>query len=177
VTCSSDDCGGFAGQTDGTTSIDQCYSTRTVTNTANNDSIGGFVGYNDGATINDCYSRSEVVGGTSDKVGGFVGQNAVGKTITDCYSTGAVAGDTDVGGFCGDNYGTITTCFWDTQTSGQAGSDGGTGKTTAQMKTEATFTDAGWDFTAIWDIDGVTNNGYPFFAVAVAVGYSQAHII
>jgi hypothetical protein len=45
------------------------------------------------------------------------------------------------------SYGTVvTTCFWDTQTSGQASSAGGTGKTTAEMQTASTFLDAGWDF-------------------------------
>jgi hypothetical protein len=40
----------------------------------------------------------------------------------------------------------------------------GTGKTTAQMKTKATFTDAGWDFDTTWDmIDGQT---YPYFRPA-----------
>ena len=36
--------------------------------------------------------------------------------------------------------------FWDIQTSGQQGSDSGTGKTTAQMQTADTFLEAGWDF-------------------------------
>ena len=30
------------------------------------------------------------------------------------------------------------------------------------MKTESTFTNAGWDFTGIWTINSGTNNGYPF---------------
>ncbi len=30
------------------------------------------------------------------------------------------------------------------------------------MKDETTFTGAGWDFNTVWDIDGSTNNGYPF---------------
>jgi hypothetical protein len=46
---------------------------------------------------------------------------------------------------------TLTACFWDTQTSGQETSAGGTGKTTAQMMTLSTFTSADWDFS---DIDG-----------------------
>jgi hypothetical protein len=56
----------------------------------------------------------------------------------------------------GRNYpdsGTVTGCFWDTQTSGQATSAGGTGKTTAELQTAATFLDAGWDFA------GETANG------------------
>jgi len=35
--------------------------------------------------------------------------------------------------------------FWDNQTSGQTSSSGGTGKTTAQMKSITTFSGAGWD--------------------------------
>ena len=30
------------------------------------------------------------------------------------------------------------------------------------MKTQATFTDAGWDFTDIWGISAGQNNGYPY---------------
>jgi len=41
----------------------------------------------------------------------------------------------------------------DTQTSGQANSTGGTGKTTAEMQTATTFLEAGWDFV------GETANG------------------
>jgi len=66
--------------------------------------------------------------------------------------------------------------FWDTQTSGQVTSDGGTGKTTAEMQMESTFTDAGWDFVAesvngtedIWSIcEGVD---YPKLACQFVVG-------
>ena len=31
------------------------------------------------------------------------------------------------------------------------------------MKDRDTFTDAGWDFIIIWAINGITNDGYPFF--------------
>jgi hypothetical protein len=44
--------------------------------------------------------------------------------------------------------GTITACFWDTQTSGLLDSSGGIGITTAEMQTISTFMDAGWDFTS-----------------------------
>jgi hypothetical protein len=65
-----------------------------------------------------------------------------------------------VGGLLGWNYeGTTTDSFWDTDTSGQSWSDGGTGKTTVEMKIKSTFTDAGWNFTTIWAICEGTN--YP----------------
>jgi hypothetical protein len=40
----------------------------------------------------------------------------------------------------------VTDSFWDIQTSTQSTSIGGIGKTTAEMRASATFTDAGWDF-------------------------------
>jgi hypothetical protein len=56
------------------------------------------------------------------------------------------------------NYGTVSNCFWDTETSGQSTSDGGTGKTTAEMKSIATFSGAGWDIIAV--APGETNDAY-----------------
>jgi len=44
------------------------------------------------------------------------------------------------------NEGMTTASFWDMETSGQSTSAGGTGLTTAEMQTESTFTDVGWDF-------------------------------
>jgi len=68
--------------------------------------------------------------------------------------------------------GTVSDSFWDIETSGQATSDGGTGKTTAQMKDITTFSGAAWDIAAvasgvtdpahIWNVvDGET---YPFLS-------------
>jgi hypothetical protein len=54
---------------------------------------------------------------------------------------------------------------------GKSDAGKGTGKTTAQMKTLATFTDTAttglstsWDFNYIWNIDtsGTINGGYPY---------------
>jgi hypothetical protein len=77
-----------------------------------------------------------------------------------------VTGGDYVGGLVGSNYyGTVSSSFWDTQTSGQSTSDGGTGKTTAEMKDIATFTDTEtegldepWDMTAV--APGSTNTTY-----------------
>jgi hypothetical protein len=113
------------------------------------------VGHNVG-TISNCYSTSRVSGGTF--VGGLAGQNGsqglfwpspwIAGTILNCYSTGSVSGgDFEVGGLVGHNWeGKVTNSFWDIQTSGRTTSDGGTAKTTVQMQTRSTFTDAGWDF-------------------------------
>ena len=66
------------------------------------------------------------------------------------YDDAFVGGDSASYGGAGlvkwNDNGTVTACFWDTQTSGQAESDGGIGKTTAEMQTVSMFHEAGWDF-------------------------------
>ncbi len=135
--------------------ITNCYSTGDVNGTVVNNGdnyVGGLVGQGD--EISNCYSTGDVngtiVNNGDNYVGGLVGYN--GGTITDCYSAGNVTGNGYyVGGLTGS--GGATNSFWDVETSGQSKSGGGTPKTTAEMKTKSTFTDAGWDFV------GETING------------------
>jgi hypothetical protein len=93
--------------------------------------------------------------------------------VSNSYSTGNVTGYSDVGGLVGKVWSaTASNCFWDVQTSGQTTSNGGTGKTTAEMQDIATFSVAGWTIIAValdetnpaytWNIvDDVT---YPFLS-------------
>ncbi|ACF14527.1 GLUG domain protein [Chloroherpeton thalassium ATCC 35110] len=121
--------------------------------------VGGIAAYTyNGATVENCYSTATVEG--SRYVGGLVGQNGSASTVENSYSTGAVTGTINpYGGLVGRNSGTVTNSFWDTETSGQSSSEGGTGKTTAEMMQASTFTNAGWDFATIWRID--EGNSYP----------------
>jgi hypothetical protein len=100
------------------------------------------------------------------KVGGLVGWNCKG-TVSNCHSTGFISGtDSYLGGLVGRNWDTITSSFWDVNTSGWTTSADGTPKTTAEMKTESTFTSAGWDFIEVWDIG--ENQTYPFLRTYLA---------
>jgi len=90
-------------------------------------------------------------------VGGLVGENQ--GTVRNSYSTGNVTGSSSVGGLVGYNPSTVSDSFWDTVTSGQDTSDGGTGKTTAQMKYIATFSGAGWNIITVADT-GTPNPSY-----------------
>jgi hypothetical protein len=127
--------------------LSKCYSTGSV---SGDWKAGGLVGENSRSTLNNCYSTGSVSGTYSQ--GGLVGDNSKSK-INNCYSTGNVSGHTFVGGLVGQNdTSTVSNSFWDTQTSNQSNSAGGTGKTTVEMKTLSTFTDAGWDF----DVDGLS---------------------
>ncbi len=125
---------------------------------------GGFVGYASRGTISDCNSLTDVCCSGS-RSGGFVGQNYA-VLFSRCYSAGHVENAESLfGGFCGYDYNnTITTsCFWDTQTSGQNNSNGGTDKSNTQMKTQGTFTE--WDFTTgtgIWEIETGSALSYPY---------------
>jgi len=172
------DVGGLVGSNSGT--VSNSYSTGNVTG---DEYVGGLVGWNYG-TVSDSYSTGSVTG--DSRVGGLVGVNfglgivsnsystgsvtgdeyiggLVGSTVSNSYSTGSVTGDEHVGGLVGQNYfrtgeGTVSNCFWDIETSGQTTSDGGTGKTTAEMQDIATFSGAGWDIIAV--APGLTNTSY-----------------
>jgi len=155
ATCSvlgNEDVGGLVGFNNG--SIYKCYSAGSVTGTRH---VGGLAGLNmagfvGAASIFNCYSRGSVSGNSC--VGGLVGYNLQSAVIHECYSSGSVTGTTNVGGLVGCNDNVAPDSFWDTQTSGQTWSDGGTGLPTAEMQTQSTFTDAGWDFiTPVWTID------------------------
>ncbi|MEZ4916051.1 MAG: GLUG motif-containing protein [Chitinophagales bacterium] len=167
--------GGFVGYSHASTAtpspINNCYASGNVTG---NSTVGGFMGYCKSPIAN-CYALGGVVGNMT--VGGFVG-NSWG-TINNSYSAGSVSGSTDVGGFIGYNdAGTISNCFWNTQTSGQTSSSGGgtTGITTLQMKNETTFTNATWDFEGettngtadIWKMGCSMNNDYPYLFWQIA---------
>ncbi len=153
--------GGLVGGNEG--GISFCYSTGPVSGLQ----AGGLVGDNEGIVSN-CYCTGDV---QRDGAGGLVGWNS--GIVSNCYSAGSVSGTPgtsgrSAGGLVGSGWlQGVTASFWDTQTSGQATSAGGTGKNTAEMQTAGTFLDAGWDFIGetangiedIWKI--VEGLGYP----------------
>lgn len=166
--------GGLVGRT-GSSSIIYSNSQGTVTGTG---LIGGLVGRAEYTPISECYSNSNVSG--DEYIGGLTGVFD-SETLLHCYSVGTVTGNSDVGGLIGLNYGTIQQCFWDVQSTGQSTSQGGTGKTTLEMRSEATFTSNGWDFIAetangtidIWQMGECSNNGYPVFYWQPSTAYPE----
>ena len=166
-----DSVGGLVGYTEGdwpdVSELNQVYATGNVDGDTY---VGGLIGYNEATNITDAYALGDVAG--IDRVGGLAGQNEI-STIINSYSIGLVTGDTNVGGFLGQLGEAFSgLSFWDTETSGQAESDGDElGKTTAEMKTLATYTDDlegdAWNFETIWTMDDSSidpaNDGYPYF--------------
>lgn len=163
--------GGIAGYN--SASISQSFTSCSVTNSSGY--TGGFVGQNyDAGNITNCYSTGAVSAGV--RTGGFVGYNDnYPATISYSYSSGSVSSSSVLGSFCATNTQVISHCFYDSEASGQGStSDGGTPKTTAQMKDYTTFTGDGWDFVSesanggndFWDADqgSTVNNGYMILA-------------
>jgi hypothetical protein len=150
--------GGLCGYSEG--QISQCYVTGSVSGEA---FAGGLCGENEGM-ITDCFAAAVVTG--DDSVGGLCGVSE--GEVENSYALGAVTGDTRVGGLVGLSAdGSTTNSFWDVETSGQAASEGGEGKTTAEMQTLSTFADAGWDFYCVWDMSSASSDfaGYPVLMV------------
>ena len=83
--------GGVAGQTFFGATLTACYATGNVTieiDPRQNISGGGLVGFNDGISLLACYATGNVT------------------------STGSSTGYVHIGGFLGDNYITVTACYW-----------------------------------------------------------------
>jgi hypothetical protein len=167
--------GGLVGWSGGT--VAECYSTGVV---SGGQAVGGLAGSNGGGTITNSYAAGSVVGDSG--IGGLAGTNGYGcethwqcalSVISDCYSGGTVKGTEDVGGLVGSSwdFAVVIRCFWDTQTSGQPASDGGTGKTTGEMQMAATFLEAGWDFVNVWGIG--ENQTYPYLRKYSAADINQ----
>jgi len=155
--------GGLVGSNLGT--VSNSYSTGNVTS---DNGVGGLMGGNSG-TVSNSYATGGVTG--KESAGGLVGTN--NGTVVNSYAVGNVTGNSHVGGLVGYSEGAVTNSFWNTETSGQANSTGGTPKTTAQMQNITTFSGATWNITAvanptlrnpayIWNI--VSNTTYPFLS-------------
>jgi hypothetical protein len=160
--------GGLVGLNTGT--VANSHSSANVTGTGEQQSlyIGGLVGINTG-TVGNSYCRGDVIGSGQQKllcVGGLVGVNMAGSnyngTVSNSYSSGNVTGNQQslyVGGLVGASTGTVSNSFWDIETSGRTASAGGTGKTTAQMKSVATFSGAAWNIVTVAN-PGTRNRSY-----------------
>ena len=128
-----------------------CYTTGSV---SGGNSIGGLVGVSIQGSISTSYSTAYVNGVSN--VGGLIG--GAGISITNSYATGRVVRSsetaTTIGGLIGNAYSSppVTASYWDTSTSGQTASAGGSGvvgKTTRELQSVTTYT----GIYANWNID------------------------
>jgi hypothetical protein len=172
VTGSGNNVGGLVGYVGSssvytTDPVYQSYATGKVTGANYVGGLVGYVGYIDNPFESN-YATGNVSGKSS--VGGLVGyevQNYVGTnplpTLVDNYSAGHVSGATAVGGLIGTDLSTVSDSYWNTTTSGQTTSAGGTPLTAAQMQNTANF--VGFQFSnsrnvewVMVDANGTLNN-------------------
>lgn len=101
-------------------SITGCSSSATVKGMVD---VGGVAGQtNSSATLTACYATGNVTLEIAPKKniagGGLVGMNAGSRGLLACYATGNVTstgsstGYMHIGGFLGNNYTTVTACYW-----------------------------------------------------------------
>ncbi len=175
--------GGGVGQlywlTSGTNMVTYCFAdVDTTVDWGTFCRAGGFVGQTSRNTVlHDCYAKGSIKDLDSDPTstirfnyyGGFIG--VANGNISNCFCAidSFTSGAANVRAFGGTLSGTETACFWDSAACGftTANADAAA-KTTVQMQTLSTFTDAGWDFAGeaangtadVWRMsaDGV---GYP----------------
>ncbi len=137
----------------GTATMSQCVSKAKsppwsiaggLTATVSLDPYGGSPPY----VVSDSYATGSV---TASADNGYAGGLAgwVEGTVLRCYSVGSVTGG-NAGRLAGYANPTATceSSYWDNSTGTSAM---GTGKTTAQLKQQATY--EGWDFSKVWAID------------------------
>jgi hypothetical protein len=172
----------------GTAMLSEIFKNYSFGDVTGSENVGGLIGLafagigNDRGYIENNFSRANVSGYSS--IGGLVGYG-LRPLINNCYATGSVDGSINLGGLVGtvvpfhiqgsEIYGAlIANSFYDIYTTGPMPLAGyihsfgveifnSMGKTTDEMKTASTYTDAGWDFETIWDIEPTINEGYPFF--------------
>ena len=126
--------------------------------------VGGVSGVisGSGSTVSDSYSLADVTG--NEDVGAIAGYNAV--DLLTSFGAGKVSGTTNVGGAVGtDSGGTVTETYWDTVSTGQSSSDGGTPLTTSEMQGSSAETNMNLDFQSTWETvtgsGSLSSPGYP----------------
>ncbi len=165
----------------------ECYNTGDV---FGGFEVGGVVGKNS-ETVQDSYNIGDVTlncdPGSPACVGGVVGKNNINTSVTNCYNTGMITGVEGVtieeedddsyiggggsgsmhlgrsfnGGICGENAGTVTSCYYLAGTvDGGIGDSNVTGSDVAgsaeaidaaAFAEQSSFID--WDFDTVWMMD------------------------
>lgn len=172
--------GGLVGWQVAAASVSRCYSTgRVAAEASGSIDIGGLVGaLLEDSTITDSYSSSSVAGAKNSslhRMGGLVGRmdSHLSTRVDRCFSVGQVDGQgVCIGGLVGSQQtgSVVAVSFWDTETSGQTQSAGGSGVmglSTAEMQNQNYFSYSGWDFDDQW-----TMFEYPGLAWQPEVGVS-----
>ncbi|MEI7511339.1 MAG: ZmpA/ZmpB/ZmpC family metallo-endopeptidase-related protein [Candidatus Peregrinibacteria bacterium] len=132
---------------------------------------GGLVGNNAGNLTNS-FTGGNIIAAGASVAGGVSGNNS--GNITNSYSRSRITGSpSTLGGAVGINTGTVSDVFWNTEWTGISTSAAGTGKTSAEMVQQGTFSN--WDFSNIWGI--TSNTTFPYLINNSLVRYYIPHNI
>lgn len=139
--------GGLVGENDNS-SVLFSYASAIVTG---KDNVGGLVGFNTGsnAQVTNSYSLGAVSG--SDRIGGLIGLNTA--AINSCYSAANVTGDTAVGGLIGLSGGPGASVLNSFYSNSQPQNAFGSAVSDEALKTEATYSGAGWNIATLSNLD------------------------
>jgi hypothetical protein len=121
--------GGIAGNNN-TSTIRNCYNTGSISGKY---SIGGIAGRNSASTIESCYNIGSISGTITGNsyIGGICGTNT--STISTCYNAGSISGYSYIGGICGNNTSSISACYNTGSVSGQYHPGGVAGRNTSTI--------------------------------------------
>jgi len=175
--------GGFVGENAG--EISESYTDGRV---AGGSGVGGFAGTNSGS-ISQCFAACRVSDYTKsikflddneeqkqeDRCnfstpspsrstrwsGGFLSTNE--GIVRQCFSASVFSGGGTYRGFVCFNtegVGVVEVSYWDLDRSGTTYSQGGEGKSSAELKQKRIYTEAGWDFEQVWEIS--EGQSYPW---------------
>jgi filamentous hemagglutinin family protein len=182
--------------------IDQVYASGNVVSDGERSVIGGLIGTfqdgGNGGVLSNAYATGSVTGldhypstgptyANFQYVGGLIGSLDSGR-VANTYAVGRVIGNNQAGAgpnggdrtgglaaYASPSSSSISGSYFDTQTTGQVVSSGGTGLTTVQLQNlnsgiGGVVPYAGWDFSAIWSLP--SGGYYPqlFALTPVVVG-------
>ena len=174
--------GGLVGVVDANYDVNASYAagavTAEVSGSGSDAYAGGLAGLlQTNAEVLASYARgaasAEVKSGTGTttaNAGGLAGKAESGSNVEYSFSTGAASATggslNEPGGLIGGGAvgGSATGSYWNTETSGNSTSDGGTGKTTSQLQTPIAYGTGANDIYKDWnvDVDGVTGDDDPW---------------
>ncbi len=157
--------GGLVGYNTTGAVLSQSYAIANVSTTLNTGGAftGGLAGYNSGFVFN-CYARGTVTGGNGANIAGFISSNIAPAVVNNSFAANVINGNSGTA-FINSASAFPVNSFYDSSISGKSDS-WATGTSTAKMKTQATFTNVGWDFASgnVWHMDplGLKDDGYPY---------------
>jgi len=157
------------------------YSNATSSSTyGGNSLVGGIVASHMSSSITNCYSKGTLhsFGDRASSIGGIAGElYGDYSSLINCYSVAEINSLgmllNRAGGVAGiiNSSSIISNCLWNIEITGLSVAVGevssGTvmntfGLPTEEMKQASTYTDLGWDFVSVWDINGDYNESYPY---------------